>query len=87
MLAVFEVYVAPGSDPEKLITPETQRETHAQVMTLEDARKVGFAGLEPAPHGGEVRLIAVAARDARWIQRALEGNEGVAQFRVHEVDG
>ncbi len=87
MLAVFEVYVAPGSDPDQLITAETKRETNAQIMTLDEARKVGFSGLETLADAGEVRLIAVHARDARWIQRALEGNEAVAQFRVHEVDG
>ena len=32
MLAVFEVYVAPGSDPDTIITPETLRETSARVL-------------------------------------------------------
>jgi hypothetical protein len=86
MLTVFEVAIAPGSDPEKLLTSETRKETQAQVMTLDEARQVGFAGFEPMPDV-EVRLIAVASRDARWIHRALESNEVVASFKVHEVDG
>jgi len=85
MMVVFEVFLATGSDPARLLTEETKRETKAQVMTMDEARKVGFQGIPDTP-GHEVRLIAVAKRDAPWIHRALEGNEVVASFRVHEVD-
>jgi hypothetical protein len=54
-------------------------------MTVDEARKVGFAGLQESP-GKEVRLIAVAKRDATWIHRALENNEAVGAFRMHDVD-
>jgi hypothetical protein len=86
MMVVFEVHVAPGSDAATILSAETARETQAQVMTLDEARKVGFAGLPAAPSDHEVRLIAVAKRDAKWIQRALEGNEAVATFGMVEVD-
>ncbi|MFO0587038.1 MAG: hypothetical protein U0441_05860 [Polyangiaceae bacterium] len=86
MLTVFEVHLAPGADPDAILTEETVRSTQAQIMTLDDAKKVGFGGLPPAPPGREVRLIAVARRDARWIQRALESSEAVGVFNVHEVD-
>jgi hypothetical protein len=86
MMVVFEVHVAPGSDSSRILTAETLRETQAQVMTFEDAKKVGFNGLPEPPADHEVRLIAVAKRDAPWIQRALETNEAVGQFRVFEVD-
>lgn len=85
MLVVFEVFVAPGADPAHIISAETKRETQAQVMTMDEARKVGFGGL-PDPGDKVVRLIAVAKRDAPWIHRALETNEAVGGFRVHEVD-
>ena len=85
MMVVFMVYLAPGADPATLLSAETQRDTQAQVMTIEDARKVGFAGLEPAGDK-EVRLIAVARRDAPWIHRALETNDAVGTFSVHDVD-
>ena len=85
MLVVFEVYFAPGSDPDSVLTEETLRETQAQVMTPEDAAKVGFSGLAPAEDGVETRLIAVASKDQRWIQRALEASDAVARFRVHDV--
>jgi len=86
MLAVFEVYLAPGADESELLSAETLRSTQAQIMTLEDARKVGFAGLPEPPPGKDVRLIAVQRRDAPWIHRALETSEIVGGFRVHEVD-
>ena len=85
MMVVFEVFVAPGADPNTLLSEETKRETMAQVMTLDEARKVGFSGLPESP-GKVVRLIAVAKRDAPWIHRALETNDAVGTFRVHEVD-
>lgn len=86
MMVVFEVFLAPGADAAQILSKETLRETQAQVMTLEDARKVGFGGLPEPPPGKEVRLIAVAKRDAPWIHRALETNEAVGTFSVHEVD-
>jgi hypothetical protein len=86
MMVVFEVHIAPGSDPNALLTPETLRETHAQVMTFAEAKKVGFHGLPEPPADREVRLIAVGKRDAAWVHRALETNEGVATFRMFDVD-
>jgi hypothetical protein len=85
MMVVFEVHMAPGSDPGGILSAETLRETQAQVMTLDEAKKVGFGGLPEPPPDRLVRLIAVAKRDAQWIQRALEINEAVGGFRVHEV--
>lgn len=84
MLVVFEVHVAPGSDPSQILSAETARETQAQVMTPEEARKVGFSGL-PDTGNAVVRYVAVAARDKAWILRALETNEAVGGFKVHEV--
>jgi hypothetical protein len=89
MMVVFEVHVAPGGDPNRILSAETLRETQAQVMTSAEAKKVGFAGLPEPPFGHEsheVRLVAVAKRDAAWIQRALEANDAVGQFRVFDVD-
>ena len=85
MMVVFVVFVAPGADPDTLFSEETLNGTAAQVMTVEDARKVGFAGL---PDYGDkvVRLVAVAKRDAPWIQRALESSPVVARFSVNDVD-
>lgn len=77
--------MAPGGDPTTLLTDETKRETNAQLMTPDEARKVGFAGIEDDPTHDK-RLIAVHARDSRWITRALEANNTVASFKIHEVD-
>jgi hypothetical protein len=86
MLAVFEVYLAPGADASELLSAETIKSTHAQIMTHGEARKVGFGGLPEPPPGKEVRFIAVARRDAPWIHRALETSEAAGGFKVHEVD-
>jgi hypothetical protein len=86
MMVVFEVSLVHGADPENLLSAEILSETKAQVMTVEDARAVGFAGLPEPPSDKVVRLIAVAERDARWVQRGLETSEAVTSIRVHQVD-
>jgi hypothetical protein len=86
MLAVFEVHLVKGADPSKILSKETLEETHAQVMTSDEAHKVGFQGLPPAKEGETVRYVAVNRRDSQWIHRALETNEVVGGFRMHEVD-
>jgi len=87
MMVIFEVFLAPGADIGGLLSEEQQRETQAQIMTLDEAQKVGFKGFsEPADKDKEVRLIAVSKRDAPWIHRSLESSDAVASFRVHDVD-
>lgn len=84
-MAVFEVYLARGKSADDLLSAEILRETQAQIMTLDEAEKVGFRGLQPVADAGELRLIAVTRRDAPWVHRSLEQNEAVASFRVHDV--
>lgn len=84
MLTVFEVHIVPGSDTSQLLSDEIKRDTKAQVMTIAEAKAVGFGGLPDL--GPDVRLIAVAARDAQWIQRALERSDVVGGFKIHHVD-
>lgn len=86
MMVVFEVHLALGADASAMIQPGTARETMAQIMTLEEAAKVGFGGLPAPPANVEVRLIVVAKRDAGWIMRDLELSPVVTGFRQHEVD-
>ena len=86
MLVLFEVILAPGADPEALFSDETKRDTHAQIMTLDEASKVGFAGLKPDAQGRETRYVAVNRRDAPRIHRTLETHESVGAFLMHEVD-
>ena len=54
-------------------------------MTLAEAKAVGFVGMKEPAAGLEIRLIAVAARDAPWIARALEGSDAVKSFNVHDA--
>ncbi len=85
MLVLFEVVVARGQDPDDLLSAEVLQETHAQVMTLEQAAALGFQGARPDP-ALEKRLVAVAPRDARFVQSRLESSPAVASFQAHEVD-
>ena len=86
MMVVFEVHVVPGCDPQNILTLETMRDTHAQVMSRDEATKVGFGGLPEPPADHEVRYVAVAKRDASRIQRSFESNETVGLFRMFDVD-
>lgn len=86
MLVLFEVIVVNGHDPEALLSKEALEDTQAQVMTLDEAKAVGFSGAQPDPKGRQVRLIAVAPRDAQYVQRRLEANDGVQSFQVHELE-
>ena len=88
MLLVFEVHLAPGCDGGGILSDEALASTRAQIMTLEEAAAVGFAGslLQQGPQGADrVRLIAVADRDRGFISSALERSHEVSGFRVHEV--
>lgn len=85
MMHIFECHLAAGSDPSTLLSEETLRETQAQVMTPEEARAVGFGQVAGAAGGGEVRLVAVAARDTQWIHRVMERSPIVTSYKVHEV--
>jgi hypothetical protein len=86
MLIVYEVIIARGHDPDALLSEEALEDTQAQVMTIEEAKTVGFSGAQPDPNGREIRLIAVAPRDAQYVERRLEGNDGVQSFRKHQVE-
>lgn len=83
MLIVFEVHLVPARADEPLLSDESLAETNAQVMTVAEAKAVGFDGL---PNDDNVRLIAVASRDKGFVQSALERADFVTGFRVHEVD-
>jgi hypothetical protein len=86
MLVLFEVVVARGQDADSLLSAEVLQETQAQVMTLAEASAIGFSGARPDPQGLEKRLIAVAPRDARFVQSRLEHSSAVASFQAHEVE-
>jgi len=86
MHVMFEVFLAPGSSGAGLLTQETIDDTAAQVMTVEQAEKIGFSGL-PADAEGRARLLVVVAKvDERRIQNVLEASPQIAGFRVHLVD-
>ena len=83
-MVLIELHLAQGARTFEL-SAEILRETQAQVMTHEQAVAVGFEGLPAPPPGRDVRYVAVAPRDARWILNALEANPDVTSFRMHDV--
>jgi hypothetical protein len=83
-MVLIELHLAPGARTFEL-REAILRETQAQVMTHDQAVAVGFEGLPAPPPGREVRYVAVAPRDARWILNALEADPDVSSFRMHEV--
>ena len=86
MHVLFEVYLAPGASGEGLLSEETVKDTQAQVMTVEEAGKVGFHNLPDDPAGRERLLIVVGKIDERRIQNVLEASPQAGAFRVHLVD-
>ena len=85
MLKVFEVHLVPGGAVEQIIPAQTLKETQAQIMTVAETKAVGFGGIPDSVDAASLRLVAVAARDAPWIARALEQSDAVKAFNVHDV--
>lgn len=86
MHALFEVHLVKGADPSRLLSPETLKETQSQIFSTEEAEKIGLKGLPAQKEGDLVRWIICLRRDSPWIHRALESNEIVGGFKVHEID-
>jgi hypothetical protein len=87
MLIVFEVHHMSNVEPHQILSEEVQKDTMAQLMTPAEARAVGFQGARDAEPGRGLTYIAVAKRDAQFVQNRLEGNEQVTGFAAHEVGG
>jgi len=83
MIIVFEVHLAPNRGSDEFLSEELLEETQAQVMTPAEARAVGFQGVPDDPN---VRLVAVANRDRKFMLGALERAHDVVGFKQHEVD-
>jgi hypothetical protein len=85
MLTVFLVVVARGQDADAILSEEVQKETGAQVLTMEAARARGFTVTGADDGGLELRVVAVPERERRFVQARLEASAAVASFTVHEV--
>ena len=86
MIVVFEVYLDSLADPNTLLSDEMKSETQAQIMSAEEARKVGFSGFQDNPDKGVLRLIAVDPKDQRFVQAAIERSGSVRGYDVHHVE-
>lgn len=82
-MIVFEVHLTAGNDGEGLLSAEVLAETQAQVMTGTEGKALGFEGFAEDVN---LRLVAVAEKDQRWIEKALERAPNVSGYRAHRVD-
>jgi hypothetical protein len=85
MLVLFEVTIARGADVSQLLSPEVARDAKAKVLTWDEARALGFAGVPEPPADREVRYISAIGRDAKWISHILETSSIVDKMRTYEV--
>lgn len=83
MITVFEVHLSPNRTSDEFLSEELLEETQAQVMTPAEARAVGFEGVPDDP---DLRLVAVAHRDRKFMFGALERAHDVVGFKQHDVD-
>lgn len=79
---MFEVHLTAGSEGKDLLSAEVMQETQAQVMTPAEAKALGFEGF---PEDVNLRLVAVAEKDQRWVEKALERAPDVTGYRAHTV--
>ena len=81
-MIVFEVHLTRGSDGSTLLSEEMLEETQAQVMTVSEAKAVGFSGVPDDP---QIRLIALTSGVKRFVAAALERAPEVVKYNIHEV--
>lgn len=86
MLHVFVATIAPGRDPDKLLTEETQQETQAQVMTPDEAAAVGFKGIAAPRAPPRWPGLPPSPRATPAGSTALEANPGVTSYKVSEIE-
>ncbi len=85
MLVIFEVYLASEDQASTILSPETLESTKAQILTPDEATKIGVQGV-PKETTHPLRLLVAAAKDMNFLSSQLEGNLGVVGFRVHQID-
>lgn len=82
---LIEIHLARGVDPSQLLSEELTRDGKVKVMTFDEARAAGYAGLPEPPPGKTVRYLAAHGRDAKFLHHVLENNVGVEWMRSYEV--
>lgn len=85
MHVLFEVHIAPGVDPDRLLPDDVLQSAKVKPLTWSEARATGFANLPEPPAGKQVRYISAIGRDARFVHHVLENNPGVTSIRTYDV--
>ena len=83
---LFEIVLARGVDPTSLLSEDVVRDTGVKLMTWEQARAAGFAGLPEPAADRTIRYLSASGRDAKFLHHVLENNVNVASMRVYEVE-
>lgn len=60
---LFEIHLARVVDPSRLLSEDITRDGKVKLMTWDEARAAGFAGLPEPPVGMTVRYVAANGRD------------------------
>lgn len=87
MHVLYEVHVAAGVDPARLLSAEVLEDTRSKLMTWEEAVAIGFKALPEPPAGRLVRYVGVAGgpRDAKFVLHVLENSPAATAIRTYEV--
>lgn len=83
---LIEIHLARGVDPSRLLSEDITREGKVKLMTFDETRAAGFAGLPEPPAEKTVRYVAVHGRDAKFVHHVFENNPDVVAMRTYEIE-
>lgn len=83
---LFEIHLARAVDPSRLLSEDITRDGKVKLMTRDQARAAGFAGLPEPPAEMTVLYVAASGRDAKFLHHVFENNPDVMAMRTHEVE-
>lgn len=83
---LFEIHLARLVDPSTLLSEDLTRDGKVKLMTWDEVRAAGFAGVPAPPPEKTVRYAAAFGRDAKFLHHVLENNPGVEALRTYAVE-
>lgn len=83
---LFEIHLARAVDPSLLLPEDITRDGKVKLMTWDEARAAGFAGLPEPRTEMTVRYVAAHGRDAKFLHHVFENSPDVVGIRTHEVE-
>lgn len=83
---LFEIHLARAVDPSTLLSEDIRQGGKVTLMTRDEARAAGYAGLPEPPADKAVYYVAAHGRDAKFLHHVLENNPSIDALRLYEVD-